>query len=210
MKTAPDKLESIEDIVRTGEKVSYEEFLDLCDEDTMAEWVNGEIIMTSPSSKIHQRISVFIESILCSYVEFHKLGEIFRENFQMKLPYSGREPDIMFVNSNHLDRVQETYLDGPADVAVEIISKDSISRDRGDKFIEYESGGVTEYWLIDPLRKQAEFYRLGEDECYHPVALDAEGKYYSEVIKGFWFKPSWLWQDPMPPVWEIRKELGLP
>jgi Uma2 family endonuclease len=210
MKTAPDKLDLLEDIVRTGEKVSYEEFLDLCDEDTLAEWVNGEIIMTSPSSRIHQKIGAFLEHILYSYVESRNLGEIYRENFQMRLPLSGRDPDIIFVHFSHLERVQETYLEGPADVAIEIVSKDSISRDRGDKFIEYESGGIPEYWLIDPLRKQAEFYRLGEDKCYHPVSLDDEGKYHSEAIEGFWFKPAWLWQEPLPAVWEIRKELGLP
>jgi Uma2 family endonuclease len=210
METAPVKIESLEDIVREKKKVSYEEFLDLCDEDTLAEWSNGVIIMSSPTSRIHQEIGVFLEHILYSYIKTRNLGEIFRESFQMKLPFSGREPDIIFISSSHLDRLKETYLDGPADVAIEIISKDSISRDREDKFIEYESGGVPEYWLIDPNRKQAEFYRLGEDKCYHSVVLDAEGKYHSEAIQDFWFKPAWLWQEPLPSVWEIGKELGLP
>jgi Uma2 family endonuclease len=210
MEMAHVELNSLEDIIKAKKKISYEEFLDLCDEDTLAEWVNGVIIMTSPASMKHQEIGFFLKYILYSYVEFHKLGKILDAPFQMKLPFSGREPDITFIHSSHLDRLKETYLDGPADVAIEIISKDSISRDRGDKFIEYESARIPEYWLIDPIRKQTEFYRLGDDKCYHPIALDAEGKYHSEVVKNFWFKPSWLWQDPQPPVWEIRKELGLP
>jgi len=210
METALVELDSLESITKTKKKISYEEFLDLCDEDTLAEWVNGEIIMTSPASRKHQEIVFFIQFVLHSYVEFNKIGKVLDGPFQMKLPFSGREPDIIFIHTKHLDRLEETYLDGPADTAVEIISKESISRDRDKKFIEYESGGVTEYWLIDPMRKQAEFYRIGDDNCYHPVPLDAEGKYHSEVIPGFWFKVSWLWQDPLPPVWEIRKELNLP
>jgi Uma2 family endonuclease len=196
--------------IAESRKMSYEEFLEWCDEDTLAEWVNGEIIMTSPASKKHQKIGFLLQSILYAYVEFHKLGDILDAPFQMKLPYSGREPDIIFVHSSHLDRLKETYLDGPADVAIEIISEESINRDRIKKFSEYESGGVTEYWLIDPMRKQAEFYRIGADSFYHRVPLDAEGKYHSEVMQGFWFKPSWLWQDPLPLVWEITKELNLP
>lgn len=210
METALAEINSMENIAKSKKKISYEEFLELCDEDTLAEWVNGEIIMTSPVSRKHQKISKFLEHIIDTYVTFHNLGEMLQEKFQMKLPYSGREPDIIFIQSDHLDRLKETYLDGPADMVIEIISKESINRDRGDKFIEYESAGVTEYWLIDPLRKQAEFYRIGDDNCYHPVALDGEGKYHSEAIPGFWFKVSWLWQEPLPPVWEIRKELNLP
>jgi hypothetical protein len=39
--------------IKSKEKLSYEEFLDWCDEDTLAEWVDGEIIMYSPASLIH-------------------------------------------------------------------------------------------------------------------------------------------------------------
>jgi hypothetical protein len=35
------------------EKVSDEEFLDWCDEDTWAEWVDGEIIMLHPTTFKH-------------------------------------------------------------------------------------------------------------------------------------------------------------
>ena len=140
-------------------KVSYEEFLEQIDEDTSAEWVDGEIIMTSPASAQHQRIRSFLESILLAYTESHALGVIFSDRFQMKLARSGREPDLLFVATEHLDRLNPTYLDGPADLAVEITSPESIGRDRGDKFQEYEEGGVPEYWLIDPERQQADFYQ---------------------------------------------------
>lgn len=210
METASIELNTIEEIAKSKKKISYEEFLELCDEDTLAEWVNGEIIMTSPASRKHQEIGFFLKNILYMYVEFHNLGEILDAPFQMKLPFSGREPDIIFIHSIHLGRLKETFLDGPADVAVEIISKESVERDRIKKFIEYESARVTEYWLIDPINMQAEFYRLGDDKCYYAVMLDSEGKYHSEAIQGFWFKPSWLWQEPLPPNWEIRKELGIP
>jgi len=209
VETASVELNSLEDIAKSKKKISYEEFLELCDEDTLAEWVDGEIIMASPASLLHQERVGFLWEILNKYVKYRNLGKVIFAPFQMRLPYSGREPDIIFIKSSHLDRLKETFLEGPADMAVEIISKDSISRDRGNKFIEYESAGITEYWLIDPIRKQAEFYRLGDDKCYHFASLDAEGKYHSEVIQGFWLKPSWLWQEPLPPEWEIRKEFNL-
>lgn len=39
--------------------VTYEQFLAWADEDTLAEWVKGEIVMTSPASFRHQDITDF-------------------------------------------------------------------------------------------------------------------------------------------------------
>jgi Uma2 family endonuclease len=192
------------------EKLSYEDFL-IQYADKHAEWVNGEVIMTPAASARHQSIIIFLVKLLDTYVESSNLGRVIIAPFQMKLAQdsSGREPDILFVASENLDRIKPTYLDGPADVAVEIISPESINRDRGEKFVEYESAGVLEYWLIDPIRRQADFYRLGEDDRYHPVLPDSDGIYHSEVVKGFWLRVSWLWQEPMPPILEAWKEMNL-
>jgi Uma2 family endonuclease len=111
---------------------------------------------------------------------------------------SGREPDLVFVSTAHADRLRETYIDGPADLAVEIVSPESVARDRGEKFVEYETGGVLEYWLIDPLRREARFHRRGEDGRYHPGPVDADGFYHSVVLPEFRLRVDWLWQDPLP------------
>jgi Uma2 family endonuclease len=198
----------IQKTIAESKKMSYEEFIDWCDEDTWAEWVDGEIIMTSPASIQHQRISSFLVKILSRYVESHSLGEIIFAPFQMKL-ISGREPDIMFVSNEHFDRIKDTYLDGPADIVVEIISPESMMRDRGEKYFEYESGGVPEYWLIDPIREQAEFYRLGEDKHYHTILPNEDSIYHSKIIKGFWLNVSWLWQEPLPKILDVCREIGI-
>jgi len=193
------------------EKMSYEDFLAWCDEDTWAEWVDGEIIMFSPASSRHQDIGSFLETLLRLYVEGKNLGKVLRAPFQMKLSpdLPGREPDLLFVSTANLHRLQDTYLDGPADLVIEIISKESINRDRGRKFIEYEAGGVQEYWLIDPLRSQAEFYRLGSDNHYHIFLPDSEGIYNSRTVPGFWFRVTWFWQEPLPLLLDVLRELDI-
>src|SRR5579884_3626560 len=35
-------------------RMTYQQFMDWADEDTLAEWVDGEVIMTSPASLPHQ------------------------------------------------------------------------------------------------------------------------------------------------------------
>jgi Uma2 family endonuclease len=189
-------------------KMTYEEFLAWADEDTLAEWVDGEVIVTSPASNMHQDISGFLESIMRSFVEAHRLGIVRSAPFQMKLARSGREPDLLFVANEHLERLKPNYLDGPADLVVEIVSSESVGRDRGEKFYEYEQAGIPEYWLIDPEVKRAEFYQLGSEGRYDLVPPDTAGVYHSLRLPAFWLRVAWLWQEPLPPVEEILLEIG--
>ncbi len=180
-------------------RMSYEEFLEWAGEDTLAEWVNGEVIMTSPASLTHQVLANFLARLVTAYVEFRQIGRIIIPPFQMKLARSGREPDLIFVARENLPRLKETYLDGPADLVVEIVSPESVGRDRGEKFYEYEQAGIPEYWLIDPQTQRAEFYQLDEQARYRLVPL-SEGVYHARQLPGFWLRPEWLWQTPLPQV----------
>jgi Uma2 family endonuclease len=192
-------------------KMTYEEFLAWADEDTWAEWVNGEVIVLVPASNRHQDLATFLAALLRFFVEARQLGRVLTAPFQMKLgpDLPGREPDVLFIAGERLDRLKNTYLDGPADLVVEIISPDSRARDRGAKFYEYEQGRVREYWLLDYLRRQAEFYQLGSDGIYRPVPVDAEGIYRSAVLDGLWLKVGWLWQEPLPLLLSVLKEWEL-
>jgi Uma2 family endonuclease len=191
-------------------KITYEEFLEWCNEDTWAEWVDGEIILLSPASTRHQDISDFLVAILRTFVEARRLGRILSAPFQMKtgpeLP--GREPDIIFVSRENLERLKESHLEGPADLVIEIISPESLERDKGEKFEEYEEGGVREYWLIDPDRKEAEFYILGEEGNYRLIFGGSVGEYRSEVVPGFWLRVDWLWEEPLPSPLRVIGEIS--
>jgi Uma2 family endonuclease len=192
-------------------RVSFEEFLEWLDEDTRAEWVDGEIIIASPAGDNHQDIVDFLVAVMRPYVRRQQLGWIRSGPFVMRTVVrpSGREPDILFVVNERMNLVQKTYLDGPADLAVEIVSPESIGCDRGDKFVEYEAAGVREYWLIDPLHDRLEFYQLGTDGRYRLVLIGADGIYPSLVLPGFWLRVDWLQQIPLPDEIDVLRELGV-
>ena len=161
--------------------------------------------MTSPASTMHQTITGFLLKVMGIYAEANRSGVMISSPFQMRLE-NGREPDLIFVANDHVTRLKPTYLDGPADLVVEIVSPESAGRDRGEKFMEYEAGGVVEYWLIDPQRRWAEFYQLRGGR-YHLAYAGEQGDYHAHVLPGFWLRVEWLWQQPMPPVLDVLRTL---
>ncbi len=189
-------------------KMTYEEFLEWADEDTRAEWVDGEAMIMSPASTAHQNCSDFLTALIRHYAEATVAGRAFSAPLQMKTDLSGREPDVMCITQDHLDRLHDIYIDGPADIAIEVISPKSRVRDRGEKYYEYEQVGGCEYWLIDPVRKQAEFYFLENDGIYRPIPA-GDSIFRSKILDGFWLKLEWLWQEHSPPLLSVLKEWGL-
>ncbi len=121
----------------------------------------------------------------------------------------GRSPDILFVANENLHRMRDGYLDGPADLVIGVISPGSRKVDKEEKFREYERGGVSEYWIIDPKRKEAEFYQLGPQGTYQRVPVGEDGIYRSGILNGFWLRVGWLWQNPLPPLRDVLKEWGM-
>lgn len=191
------------------ERMSLEEFLAWVDEDIWAEWEDGEVVFMSPASYVHQSISRFLATLIGLFLEEHDMGVVLPAPFAMRLPISNRvrEPDLLVVLKENFDKIKETYLDGPADLVIEIVSEESILRDRGTKFAEYEIDGVKEYWVIDYERKQADFFVLGEGGRFERKFPDKKGFYHSSVLKGFRIKVDWLWEKPLPKVYDALREV---
>ena len=108
----------------------------------------------------------------------------------------GREPDIIYVAPENEGRLLDNYLDGPADLAIEVVSPGSEAVDRGDKFKEYERGGVREFWLLDPHRREALFYIRGENGLFRAGAIH-NGEYQSQVLPLVKLRVERLWEQPI-------------
>ena len=118
--------------LRNGGYVPFEKYLKLDVEGVRLEWLDGKVIGFEVNNLPHQRISSFLEVLMKLFVESRKLGEVIRAGYAMKLTAQkrGREPDLLFVKTKNLHRLKHNFLDGAADLAVEIISPESIERDR--------------------------------------------------------------------------------
>jgi Uma2 family endonuclease len=191
--------------------MSWEEFLAWAlRQERRFEWVDGEIVELMPDRTRHLLLVRFIFLLVHEYVEQHRLGLTLFSGLLMRLPQrpSGRVPDVTFISTERLHRLFDTYFDGPVDLAVEVVSPDSTRRDYHDKLAEYESAGIREYWLIDPLQGKAWFYVLSSTGKYQEANAGADGVYTSTVLPGLCLRVEWLWRDALPTVGEALADLS--
>jgi len=194
------------------QKLTYEEFLRAYD-GQYVEFVDDEVVIPMSVTQRHDDVTGFLLALLRVFVEERGLGKIHGEPYQMKMvidgKIKGREPDIFFVKTENLKNAGEQFFDGAADLVIEVLSPESVICDTQDKFEEYESAGVNEYWIIDPHRRTANFYGYDKNRKYKLLHLDADGRFESRVIYGLWINSEWLWQDELPKLMSVLKQWEL-
>ncbi|MCC7491021.1 MAG: Uma2 family endonuclease [Fimbriimonadaceae bacterium] len=182
----------------------------LCDEhlDAHCELVAGEVVAMAPVNEGHQSLVGYLLALLREPVEDSGRGRVLFEPFQVRVNETTcRAPDIAVVMGERAARVQPLVFEGGPDLVIEVASPSTRAVDRGTKFYEYEAAGVLEYWILDPARRAAEFYRLDRDGCLQAALPDAiSGRYESVAIPGLWLLVSWLWERL--PLREVRRQWG--
>lgn len=163
------------------------------------EWVRGVVVKMPPVHERHDALHRYLLMLLEAYFAHRPIGQVRHAPFVMRLSNAvSREPDVQIVLHSNPHELKPTYMDGPADICIEIVSLESVQRDHGEKFREYEAGGVPEYWIIDPLRHESRFCRLNADGVYEVHREDADGIYRTPALSGLALHVPTLWQSPLP------------
>lgn len=187
---------------------TFEEYLNLHEDNLYSEWINGKVLIMAAASVAHQRIGSFLEVVMNIYCAKHGIGEVFRSPIAVKINiFAGREPDVFFIKKENKHIIKPTFINGAPDLAIEIISPESIERDTVDKFAEYQYAGVKEFWLIDPDNYVCKFYEHNGDK-FELIETLKKGVFHSKVVEGFHFRVEHLWNMESPII-EALKELNL-
>ncbi len=163
------------------------DFYELIDEDTKAEFINGEIVYHSPVYKEHTDATRLLLELLDYFIRIARKGYVGFEKTMTKFTRNDYEPDVCYFKEEKSKNFKKGQLIFPVpDLAVEILSKswEAIHRDRKTKYKDYEKHGVSEYWIIDADEETVEQYVLEEGE-YRLVLKSGEGNIRSHAVEGF-------------------------
>lgn len=161
------------------------------------ELVNGEIAVAPSPTPEHSICDNRFRNLLMNYVEAHDLGVIMSDLDTPLDMFNVRRPDVLFFSTARTHLITRKKLLGPPDLCVEIISPSSATIDRVDKFAQYRDAGVAYYWILDPLARSLEGYRLqkaayvetGEGRNDEVVSLPPFPKLKIPLSK-LWWRPT--------------------
>jgi Uma2 family endonuclease len=186
---------------------TFDDFCALVKDGEKGDLINGVIYVPSPENTDANSIAGWVYWLMSSVAEAKEAGEVYFSRVAFRLDETnGPEPDVAFVQKSRLHLVQRGYVDGPPDLAVEVVSPDSVERDYEKKRKLYEQAGVREYWIIDEIEQKVMLLRLGPNGKFREVR-PKQGKLHSTALPGFWIRPEWLWPDTRPKKLDAFNEI---
>ncbi len=138
-------------------------------EEPREELLGGRIYMMSSPTVNHSQIASNIYYAFRSYLK-GKTCRPFNDGVDVYLTENDRViPDAMIVCNKNIIRLDGIH--GAPDLVVEVLSPGTAKNDRGYKKNLYETAGVKEYWIVDPISHSIEVYILADgkfvlDEVY--------------------------------------------
>jgi Uma2 family endonuclease len=119
----------------------------------LLEFADGFLEVLPMPTTYHQRVSAFLYKALDAWITAGQLREVLFAPLQVRLRKGKvREPDLVFMKSEHAARIRNQYWRRP-DLVIEIVSPKNRRHDLVTKRDEYAEAGIPEYWIVDPQRK---------------------------------------------------------
>ncbi len=115
-------------VVATG--VSVEDYLAQYAE-TFHEWVRGAVIKMSPVSEQHDLLTAYFRQLLDAYFAVDSIGRVRSAPFALRLETTNtsRAPDLQVMLLTNPGKLTPTAMLGPADLCIEVVSQESVTRD---------------------------------------------------------------------------------
>lgn len=151
----------------------------------LVEFSHGWIEVLTMPTMAHQLMVLFLYEALKAFVTPARLGRALVAPMRVRLwPGKIREPDVIFMLSEHTDRMKNEVWEG-ADLVMEIVSDDDRRRDLETKRFEYARAGIPEYWIVDPQSQQITVLRLEGDRYVVHAECTLGQRVSSTLLVGF-------------------------
>lgn len=159
----------------------------LLEEGAPFQLINYELIMSPSPTHLHQSIIIRLAQHISNYLDKTNDGGYFLIAPTDIFLGEGNvfQPDLIFVSAENRKKIINGRLDFAPDLCIEILSPSTAYYDIKHKKRMYESFGVKEYIVIDPIEADAEVYRLTDIAFHLTETLNLEDDLILERIPGF-------------------------
>ena len=150
--------------VRTASRMTAEDLLALPGgRGERHELIRGELHTMPPAGGEHGRVHVRIGARLLPYVLEHSLGEVFGAETGFRVerdPDTIRAPDTAFLRTERWreQRRPDAFIEGPPDLAVEVVSPGDTSEEVQEKALFWLDAGTRLVWVVHPRRRTITVY----------------------------------------------------
>ena len=167
------------------EKQKRLRFYETIDADKTMEFINGEVVIHSPSRLMEISASNGLMILLNTFVIKNQLGFVGCGKLLISLSRNDYMPDVCFFSRAKARKFtkEQEYFPAP-DIAVEVLSPSTEKYDRETKFQDYAAHGIKEYWIIDAEHEIIEQYFL-QNEDYELLLKAKDGTIESIVLPDF-------------------------
>ena len=150
-----------------SEKISYEDFLKLSeDSENRYEYIDGEVYLLTSPSYDHQNIIMEISNVMYNWFKGEKCRPL-TAPFDVTLTKDGNknvvQPDIIVICDTENINEKRRYTGTPT-MVIEVLSESTHQKDMLKKLDLYFHGGIKEYWIVNPLRKEVYVYCFEEQD----------------------------------------------
>jgi len=116
-------------------------------------------VLPIPTTSLQDVVLLLLEALL-AFVRPRRFGKALMAPIKLRTqPRNYREPAVLFVMRKNIAYVGEQFWDG-ADLVMEVVSPDDPQRDYIGKRRDYAAAGVSEYWIVDPMKKTITVLKL--------------------------------------------------
>jgi Uma2 family endonuclease len=177
--------------------VDWEGYLNLPDDLTHYEIIDGEVIpLASPILK-HKIVSNNLLLKIDTFVRPKRLGVLLTAPFDFvirRAPVRTRQPDLFFLSRERLQdwaQLQEQpRLEFAPDLVIEILSPSDTYTYWSEKLQDYFALGVPEVWLVDVDKRAIEVQVRAADGYRSLGWFSGEQAVASQVLAGLELKPA--------------------
>jgi Uma2 family endonuclease len=155
--------------------------------DERVELLRGKIRQIVTPSRKHQGISVNLTRLVSNAL-WKSPCKVYAAPFDVRLTRTKNNKEVKTVIQPDIcvicdpTKLDDRGCNGAPDLVIEILSLGNSRTEMKDKFELYEEAGVLEYWIVSPIEKTIQVFKLNHEGKYIGLQPKVEGDLLSTPI----------------------------